>query len=80
MSCSAMCVQFFPSVDHSILERILNRRTPGGEDGGIRRLIRLILDSGVGVLSEQYDMVYFPGDNLASPLELGTRAGCRSGT
>ena len=58
-------VQFFPSVDHSILERILNRRTPsGGEDGGVRRLIRLILDSGVGVLSEQYDMVYFSGDNL----------------
>jgi len=54
-------VQFFPSVDHSILERVLNRRI---QDGGIRRLIRLILDSGVGVLSEQYDMVYFSGDNL----------------
>jgi RNA-directed DNA polymerase len=54
-------VQFFPSIDHSILERILNRRI---QDGGIRRLIRLILDSGVGVLTEQYDMVYFSGDNL----------------
>jgi RNA-directed DNA polymerase len=54
-------VQFFPSIDHSILERTLNRRI---QDGGIRRLIRLILDSGVGVLSEQYDMVYFSGDNL----------------
>jgi RNA-directed DNA polymerase len=53
-------VQFFPSIDHSILERILNRRI---QDGGIRRLIRLILASGVGVLSEQYDMVYFPGDD-----------------
>ncbi len=54
-------VQFFPSVDHSILARTLNRRI---QDSGIRRLIRLIVDSGVGVLSEQYDMVYFPGDDL----------------
>ena len=30
----------------------------------IRRLIALILASGAGVLSEAYDMVYFPGDDL----------------
>ena len=31
---------------------------------GIRRLISLILQSGVDVLAEAYDMVYFSGDNL----------------
>ena len=66
--------QFCPSVDHSILECTLNRRI---QDGGIRRLIRLILDSGVGVLSEQYDMVYFPGDNPSTGLRPGS--GCSSG-
>ncbi len=68
-------VQFFPSVDHSILDALLNRRI---QDGGIRRLIRLILDSGVGVLSEQYEMVYFSGDDLlaAEPAD----ADCRSAT
>jgi retron-type reverse transcriptase len=53
--------QFFPSIDHSILQRILNRRI---QDGAIRRLIALILESGIGVLSEEYEMVYFPGDDL----------------
>ncbi len=53
--------QFFPSIDHAILRRILYRRI---QDGGIRRLIGLILDSGAGVLNEEYDMVYFPGDDL----------------
>ena len=53
--------QFFPSIDHSILQRILNRRI---QDGSIRQLCARILNSGVNVLSEQYDMVYFPGDNL----------------
>ncbi len=53
--------QFFPSIDHTILQRILNRRI---QDGAIRRLIKQILESGVGVLSEEYELVYFPGDNL----------------
>ena len=53
--------QFFPSIDHSLLQRTLNRRI---QDGDLRRLIGIILESGVGVLSEDYDMVYFPGDNL----------------
>ena len=30
----------------------------------MRRLIGIILESGVGVLGEEYDMVYFPGDDL----------------
>jgi retron-type reverse transcriptase len=53
--------QFFPSIDHMILQRLLCRRI---SDQKIRRLIRLILESGVGVLKEEYDMVYFPDDNL----------------
>ncbi len=53
--------QFFASIDHHILQRILNRRI---QDGALRRLIALILKSGEGVLTEQYDMVYFAGDQL----------------
>lgn len=54
-------VQFFPAIDHQILQQMLDRRIP---DPGIRRLIGAILSSGVGVLSEAYEMVYFPGDDL----------------
>jgi hypothetical protein len=53
--------QFFPSIDHHLLQRTLNRRI---QDGAIRRLIALILASGNGVLGEAYDMVYFAGDEL----------------
>jgi len=53
--------QFFPAIDHHILQRMLNRRI---QDGAIRRLVALILKSGIGVLNEEYAMVYFPGDNL----------------
>lgn len=53
--------QFFPSIDHSILRRILERRI---QDPGVLWLIDRILESGAGVLNEAYDMVYFPGDDL----------------
>lgn len=53
--------QFFPSIDHAILQRTLYRHI---QDGGLRRLLKLILDSGIGVLSEEYEMVYFAGDDL----------------
>lgn len=53
--------QFFPSIDHELLCSILDRRI---QDGKMRRLIDKILQSGVGVLNEVYDMVYFPGDDL----------------
>ena len=55
--------QFFPSIDHRILQHILNRRI---QDGAIRRLVAKFLASGAGVLGEAYDMVYFPGDDLFS--------------
>ena len=54
-------VQFFPAVDHTILREILFRRIA---DEQTRWLIDLILRSGAGVLKNEYDMVYFPGDDL----------------
>lgn len=53
--------QFFPAIDHVILRATLARKL---DDAGVLGLIDLILASGEGVLSEQYDMVYFPGDDL----------------
>jgi RNA-directed DNA polymerase len=53
--------QFFPSIDHAILRAILARKI---HDPDVMWLADLILESGVGVLSEAYDVVYFPGDDL----------------
>ena len=53
--------QFFPSIDHAILYGILARKLP---DPDVLWLIEGILDSGRGVLSEEYEMVYFHGDDL----------------
>ncbi|RMF28258.1 MAG: RNA-dependent DNA polymerase [Chloroflexi bacterium] len=53
--------QFFPSVDHAILRSILARKI---HDPDVMELVDLILESGIGVLGEAYDMVYFPGDDL----------------
>lgn len=53
--------QFFPSIDHAVLLSILKRMLP---DDSLDWLIERILVSGQGVLSEEYDMVYFPGDDL----------------
>jgi retron-type reverse transcriptase len=53
--------QFFPSIDLAILRNTLCRKV---RDPDILWLIGQILDSGVGVLSEEYEMIYFPGDDL----------------
>lgn len=53
--------QFFPSIDHAILHGALARRL---DDPDVMWLVDRILTSGVGVLSEQYEMVYFRGDDL----------------
>lgn len=53
--------QFFPSIDHLILRSILARKIT---DPGVLSLIDGILASGVGLLQEQYEMVYFAGDDL----------------
>lgn len=54
-------VQFFPSIDHAILRRELEKAIP---DPTIFWLIDRILASGAGILADEYDMVYFPGDDL----------------
>jgi retron-type reverse transcriptase len=54
-------VQFFPGIDHAILRQILARAI---RDPEMLDLIDVILRSGVGVLAEAYDMVWFPGDDL----------------
>ena len=59
LSCDV--VQFFPSIDHEVLAGILRRKV---RDPGLQWLIGQILASGAGVLSEEYEMVYFPGDDL----------------
>ncbi len=53
--------QFFPSIDHELLQNAMARLI---RDERVLRLAALILESGQGVLSEAYDMVYFPGDDL----------------
>jgi len=53
--------QFFPSIDHAILRRILARKIG---DERVLWLCDRILESGRGVLSEEYTMVWFPGDDL----------------
>lgn len=55
--------QFFPSIDHAILRARLARHIP---DEGIMWLADRILESGVGVLTEEYSMVWFPGDDLTA--------------
>ena len=54
-------VQFFPAVDHAILRHILFHYIA---DAQTQQLIDLILDSGAGVLKDEYEVVYFPGDDL----------------
>ncbi len=53
--------QFFPSIDHAILRATLARKIA---DPDVLWLVDRIIASGVGVLSDTYEMVYFPGDDL----------------
>lgn len=53
--------QFFPSIDHETLFSILSR-TVGDER--VMNLAGKIIASGAGVQSREYDMVYFPNDDL----------------
>jgi hypothetical protein len=58
-------VQYFPSVDHALLRRILARAI---RDAETLALIDVILQSGAGVLTDAYDPVWFPGDDLLAVL------------
>lgn len=53
--------QFFPSIDHAILESLLNRKII---DEKLRWLMRQIINSGAGIHQDDYQMVYFPQDDL----------------
>jgi len=53
--------QFFPSIDHAVLRHIIARRIG---DRDVLWLIDQILASGAGVLCREYDMIWFPGDDL----------------
>lgn len=53
--------QHFASIDHAHLLASLRTQIP---ESDIMRLIERILDSGREVLRDQYDMVWFPGDDL----------------
>ncbi|GIK58016.1 MAG: hypothetical protein BroJett015_36790 [Chloroflexota bacterium] len=57
--------QFFPSIDHAILRATLARKIPDEE---VMWLVDQIVASGQGVLTEQYDMAWFPGDDLLAAL------------
>jgi hypothetical protein len=57
--------QFFPSIDHAILRHTLARKLP---DPAVLWLVDRILAGGVGVLSEEYEMAWFPGDDLLAAL------------
>ena len=68
--------QFFPSIDHQILRdviaRVMTRSHVSGDcfalrsrnDSDVMWLVEKILQSGTGVLAEEYQMVYFPNDDL----------------
>ena len=58
-------VRHFPSIDHAILKNTLFRII---SDQQVRWLINTILKSGAGVLADEYEMVYFPGDDLLARL------------
>ncbi len=54
-------VKHFPSIDHAVLRQQLAATI---HDEAVLWLCDRILDSGVGILDEEYEMVYFPGDDL----------------
>jgi hypothetical protein len=58
-------VQHFPSLDHALLKQELFRVI---QDEKVCWLIEVILRSGEGVLADEYEMVYFPGDSLLAAL------------
>ncbi|MCK6581391.1 MAG: reverse transcriptase/maturase family protein [Anaerolineae bacterium] len=58
-------VKHFPSLDHAVLMAEIARVVT---DPDLCWLIEQILASGVGVLADEYEMHYFPGDDLFAPL------------
>lgn len=54
-------VKHFPSLDHAVLRREIASVI---HDADTLWLVDSILASGEGVLADEYDMIYFPGDDL----------------
>ncbi|MBL3599771.1 MAG: RNA-dependent DNA polymerase [gamma proteobacterium endosymbiont of Lamellibrachia anaximandri] len=54
-------VKHFPSIDHTVLKEILHRQI---EEDDVMVLVRTIIDSGAGVLDDEYEMQWFPQDDL----------------
>jgi hypothetical protein len=54
-------VKHFPSIDHAILLDILAKQL---QDEPVLELAERIIASGDGVLDQEYEMVWFPGDDL----------------
>ena len=57
--------QFFPSIDHALLRQVLASKVA---DPDALDLVEDILASGNGVLSQEYTMHWFPGDDLLAAL------------
>jgi len=58
-------IQHFASLDHAILRAAIAEVI---QDADVLWLVDTILASGAGVLADEYDMVYFPGDDLFAAL------------
>jgi RNA-directed DNA polymerase len=59
--------QFFPSIDHTVLLSLLEGVIA---DIRILELCRRIIASGKGVLKDEYEMAWFPGDDLLAATRL----------
>jgi hypothetical protein len=57
--------QFFPSIDHAVLRRILARHIA---DDQVLALIEVILEGGKDLLRDEYTLITFPGDDLFAAL------------
>jgi retron-type reverse transcriptase len=58
-------VKFFPSIDHELLLQRICRTV---RDPKVIKLLSTIIDSGQGVLADEYIPSFFPGDDLFSQL------------
>ncbi len=57
--------QFFPAIDHDLLKGVLGRTIACAPT---LRMCEKIIDSGSGILTDEYTMRYFPGDDLLAAL------------